>query len=105
LAACDLLCVPSSQESFGGVYTEAWSFGKPVIGGKAPAIADVITDGKDGFLVSQDPAEIADRILYLLDHPTEAAAMGQAGKTKVEAKYTWPKLAEKTMQVYRHVCG
>jgi glycosyltransferase involved in cell wall biosynthesis len=105
LAACDLLCVPSSQESFGGVYTEAWSFGKPVIGGKAPAIADVITDGKDGFLVSQDPAEIADRILYLLDHPTEAAAMGQAGKAKVEAKYTWPKLAEKTMQVYRHVCG
>jgi glycosyltransferase involved in cell wall biosynthesis len=65
----------------------------------------VITDGKDGFLVSQDPAEIADRILYLLDHPTEAAAMGQAGKAKVEAKYTWPKLAEKTMQVYRHVCG
>jgi glycosyltransferase involved in cell wall biosynthesis len=105
LAACSLLCVPSSQESFGGVYTEAWSFEKPVIGGRAPAIADVITDGKDGFLVSQDPAEIADRILYLLDHPTEAAAMGQAGKAKVEAKYTWPKLAEKTMQVYRHVCG
>lgn len=105
LAACDLLCVPSSQESFGGVYTEAWSFGKPVIGGKAPAIADVITEGQDGFLVEQDPAEIADRILDLLNHPSEAAAMGQTGKAKVEAKYTWPKLAEKTMQVYRHVCG
>ncbi|MGH2522049.1 MAG: glycosyltransferase family 4 protein, partial [Anaerolineales bacterium] len=29
LAACDILCLPSSQESFGGVFTEAWSLGKP----------------------------------------------------------------------------
>lgn len=105
LAACDLLCVPSMQESFGGVYTEAWSFGKPVIGGHIPAIADVITEGQDGFLVEQNPAEIADRILYLLTHPTEATAMGQAGKAKVEAHYTWPKLAEKTLKVYQTVCG
>jgi hypothetical protein len=54
----------------------------------------VITDGKDGFLVSQDPAEIADRILYLLDHPTEAAAMGQAGKARWKRSTlgpNWPK--------------
>ncbi|NJN20661.1 MAG: glycosyltransferase family 4 protein [Leptolyngbya sp. RL_3_1] len=104
LAACHILCVPSSQESFGGVYTEAWNFEKPVIGGPAPAIADVITEGKDGFLVNQDPAEIADRIIYLLDHPLEAAAMGRAGKAKVQANYTWPKIAEKTLRVYEHVC-
>jgi glycosyltransferase involved in cell wall biosynthesis len=105
LAACDLLCVPSIQESFGGVYTEAWSLGKPVIGGRIPAIADVVTEGQDGFLVEQQPEEIADRILYLLNHPTEAAAMGQAGKAKVEAHFTWPKLAEKTLKVYQTVCG
>ncbi|MDA0267411.1 MAG: glycosyltransferase family 4 protein [Cyanobacteria bacterium] len=104
LAACYTLCVPSSQESFGGVYTEAWNFEKPVIGGMAPAIADVITEGKDGFLVNQDPAEIADRIIYLLDHPLEAAAMGRAGKAKVTANYTWPKIAEKTLRVYAQVC-
>ncbi|MBD0336911.1 MAG: glycosyltransferase family 4 protein [Cyanobacteria bacterium Co-bin13] len=105
IAACDLLCVPSMQESFGGVYTEAWSLGKPVIGGRIPAIADVVTEGQDGFLVDQQPGEIADRILYLLNHPTEAAAMGQAGQAKVEAHFTWPKLAEKTLKVYQTVCG
>lgn len=105
LAACDLLCVPSHQESFGGVYTEAWSFSKPVIGGRIPAIADVVTEGQDGFLVSQEPAEIADRILYLLGHPTEAASMGQAGKAKVEEHYTWPKLAAKNLKIYEAVRG
>ena len=37
LAACTLLCLPSTQESFGGVFTEAWSFEKPVIGANIPA--------------------------------------------------------------------
>ena len=45
LAACALLCVPSMQESFGSVYTEAWQFEKPVIGGNIPAISDVIKEG------------------------------------------------------------
>jgi glycosyltransferase involved in cell wall biosynthesis len=104
LAACDLLCVPSLQESFGGIYTEAWSFGKPVIGGQIAAIADVVTDGQDGFLVEQQPAEIAERISYLLSHPAQAAAMGAAGRAKVEAYYSWPQLAQKTLQVYQQVC-
>ncbi|MEP0870518.1 glycosyltransferase family 4 protein [Trichocoleus desertorum AS-A10] len=105
LAACNLLCVPSMQESFGGVYTEAWSFSKPVVGGRIPAIADVVTEGQDGFLVNQQPEEIADRICYLLTYPDKAAAMGQAGKAKVEAQFTWPKLAEKTIKIYQAVCS
>jgi glycosyltransferase involved in cell wall biosynthesis len=39
LEACTLLCLPSTQESFGGVYTEAWSFKKPVIGCDIPAVS------------------------------------------------------------------
>jgi glycosyltransferase involved in cell wall biosynthesis len=101
LAACDLLCVPSSQESFGGVYTEAWSFKKPVIGCNIPAVAEVISDGQDGFLVEQSVGEIGDLILHLLNHPAQAAALGQAGYQKVQQRYSWPTLAHKTLQVYR----
>jgi len=104
LAACDLLCVPSSQESFGGVYVEAWSFSKPVIGCNIPAVADVITDGVDGYLVEQQPGPIADRIIDLLTHPARAEAMGRAGQAKVNDRYTWPKLAEKTYRVYQTGC-
>lgn len=105
LAACDLLCVPSSQESFGGVYTEAWSFSKPVIGCNIRAVADVITDGVDGYLVEQQPGPIADRVIDLVSNPARATAMGHAGKAKVETHYTWSKLAAKSYQVYQSVCG
>ena len=105
LAACTLLCVPSIQESFGGVYTEAWSFGKPVIGCNTPAVSEVITDGKDGLLVSQEPAAIADAICQLLKSPSQAQALGEAGRKKVEERYTWERLAALTEQAYFDVLG
>ncbi|MCB0208610.1 MAG: glycosyltransferase family 4 protein [Anaerolineae bacterium] len=100
LAACTLLCLPSTQESFGGVYTEAWSFGKPVIGANIPAVAEVIDDGINGYVVPPMPQEIAERILYLLNNPTIAHQLGQAGRQKVIEKYSWHKLAQKTEEIY-----
>jgi glycosyltransferase involved in cell wall biosynthesis len=93
LAACDLLCLPSTSESFGGVYTEAWAFGKPV----------VVDDGGDGLLSSPDPAELAEKIAWLLGHPEEAARMGSAGKRKVEERYGWDRIAATTLGVYDSV--
>ena len=104
LAACDLLCVPSTQESFGGVYTEAWSFGKPVIGCPIPAVKAVISDGQDGYLVEQEAAAIADRINHLLHHPDQGVRLGQAGYAKVQQRYSWPQLARQTLAVYHQLC-
>lgn len=100
LAACTLLCVPSMQESFGSVYTEAWQFEKPVIGGNIPAISDVIEEGQDGYLVNQEANEIASRIIDLLTYPERAVAFGQAGKAKVANQYSWEHLADIIERVY-----
>ncbi|MDH7489556.1 MAG: glycosyltransferase family 4 protein [Anaerolineae bacterium] len=100
LAACDVFCMPSSQESFGGVFVEAWMMGKPVIGGDIPAVREVIADGVDGFLVPPAPATIADRILALLADTAMARRMGEAGRQKALTRFTWDKLAAKTLAVY-----
>jgi glycosyltransferase involved in cell wall biosynthesis len=107
LAACTLLCLPSSQESFGGVYTEAWSFGKPVIGADIPAVREVIDDGVNGYLIPMPitAAAIAEKICYLLQNPTVTDELGKKGKQKTLHQYGWDKLAEKTEQVYRSVLG
>ncbi len=103
LAACDVLCLPSSQESFGGVFVEAWSMGKPVVGCDISAVREVVEDGVDGYLVPQQPQPLAERLLYLLEKPELRKQFGQRGLEKVNALYTWPRLAERTEQVYRHV--
>jgi glycosyltransferase involved in cell wall biosynthesis len=101
LAACEFLCMPSAQESFGGVYVEAWSLRKAVIGGRIGPIACVIDEGRDGLLSSQDAPELAEAISYLLSHPSDCRAMGDCGWQKVQEKYTWDRLAKKTLDVYR----
>jgi glycosyltransferase involved in cell wall biosynthesis len=105
LAACEFLCLPSSQESFGGVYVEAWAVGKTVIGGRTPPIAELISEGQHGLLSSQNPKELADQISLLLTDPKRCREMGRAGATKVAAQYTWERIATKTAKIYEALVG
>lgn len=101
LAACDIFCMPSTQESFGGVYVEAWSFKKPVIGANIPAVRELITEGKDGFCVAQDPKAIAAKIIKLLDDKTLRNRLGEAGFKKVQERFTWEQIVRKVEKVYK----
>jgi glycosyltransferase involved in cell wall biosynthesis len=103
LAACDLLCVPSTQESFGGVYTEAWNLGKPVIGCNIPAVSDVVIDGFDGYLVKQKPDQIANRILELILNPALGKEIGKRGEQKVKDHFNWDNIVHRTIEVYRNI--
>jgi glycosyltransferase involved in cell wall biosynthesis len=105
LSCCEFLCLPSSQESFGGVYVEAWALGKAVIGGRIPPIAELISEGQDGLLSSQNPQELADQVSLLLADPELCRKMGSVGTRKVEARYTWERIAKKTAEVYEHLVG
>jgi glycosyltransferase involved in cell wall biosynthesis len=103
LAASTILCVPSTQESFGGVYTEAWHFKKPVIGCDIPAVAEVISNHKDGLLVQQKPKGIAHAICQLLQSSTSASQMGLVGFEKLEKNFSWSKIAALTEKAYLSV--
>jgi glycosyltransferase involved in cell wall biosynthesis len=106
LAACDLFCLPSEQESFGGVYTEAWAYAKPAIGCAIPAVRDVINDGVDGALVAPgDVGGLARRIIELLDDPQRAAAMGRSGHEKAVRRYSWPRVVDDLETIYAAALG
>jgi glycosyltransferase involved in cell wall biosynthesis len=100
LAACTLLCVPSAQESFGGVYVEAWMMGKPVIGGDIPAVREVIAEGT-GFVSSQNPSELAGKICSLLGNSDLQTQFGEAGKARALQNYSWDRLAQRTLDIYK----
>ena len=53
-------------ESFGRVYIEAMSYGRPVIAVKGGAASELIESGKEGYLVSKDdPIKIAQTLIAL----------------------------------------
>lgn len=100
LAACEFLCMPSSGESFGGVYVEAWKLGKAVIAGDLPSVRCVVDDGVNGELVPRDTRFVADAIVRLLDDPARSAAMGRAGREKVDTLYDLDRILDATLRAY-----
>jgi glycosyltransferase involved in cell wall biosynthesis len=99
LAACDVFCLPSSEESFGIVYAEAWSYGKPVVCGPAPATREWVRDGVSGLWSDGSPADIAGCLDRLLGDPDLRQKLGAAGKDYQARELTWDKL----MAVHRNV--
>lgn len=106
LKACDVLCVPSVVESLGGVFLEAWYFGKPVIGADIPPFRELTENGKGGGIaVKPNPDDIANAILHLLKNPETAAELGAWGKKQVSNKYSWDVICEKLESIYFELLG
>lgn len=104
LDACDLLVLPSRSDSFGIVFLEAWFYGKPVVGARAGGIPGLVRDGKDGLLVPfGDSRELALAVrTLLLDHDL-ARRLGEEGRRRVLADFTWDAKYRVVREVYEEV--
>lgn len=101
IEASSVLCLPSRHEAFGRVYLEAWSKGKPVIGGRIPTASEVITDGKTGLLV--DPSsfkELAEALERVLTDRQLAAMLGASGLHEVESRFNWREVVNRVEAAY-----
>jgi glycosyltransferase involved in cell wall biosynthesis len=101
-AASDVVAVPSLQEAWGLVATEAMACGKPVVATKVGGLPDQVIEGFNGFLVQpRDPKALADRIIYLLENPSEARRMGLNGRRLAEDKFDIERRVDKILELYR----
>ncbi len=99
--ACDLFVSPSVHESLGGVFLEAWTFGRPIVGGDIPPVREISMSGRTGILVSRrDPGQIAEAVLRLVSDPDEAARLGALGAERVRTRYSWEHIVERTESAF-----
>jgi trehalose synthase len=84
--ASDVVVQKSTREGFGLVVTEGLWKGKPVVGGNAGGIPLQVLNGRTGFLVDS-AQECGEKVLYLLQHPEEAARMGAAAREHVRRNF------------------
>lgn len=103
LEEAQLLCLPSSRESLGGVYIESMASGTPVIALDRPVSRCVIDNMKDGLLVFNDLDGIVQGVKELLDNPEMRREMAEVGIAKVSTRYTWELVTESMISVYSHV--
>jgi glycosyltransferase involved in cell wall biosynthesis len=103
-ASCNLFVGPSLYESFGLIYLEAMSFGKPVIGCGVGGVPEVVDDGYTGILVPPEDYEaLAGAIVGLLSDNRKLSEMGINARALVENKFSREIMAKRTLDLYESV--
>ena len=83
---------------------EAMAVGKSVIASKVGGIPEIIAHQKNGLLVRpNDPVELANAIIYLLNNKEEAIKMGFEGAKLVSEKFKTEIVVDKLERIYGEV--
>jgi glycosyltransferase involved in cell wall biosynthesis len=99
----DLFCMPSLVEGFGLVYLEALAAGLPIIATPNTGAADILQDGREGFVVPiRDVNALASRIEWAYSHRDELHAMRTAARTLAE-RFSWSTFRRRIAEELGHV--
>lgn len=101
LNAADIVVIPSRNEPFGLVLTEAWSAGRCVVATDVGGLSENIDPFVDGIRVPVQPESIAWGINYVIDDPKTIRELGRAGQRKVYARFDWDLVTDAALDVYR----
>ena len=104
--SADLFVFPGvQQEGQPLVVIEAMAAGLPVIFTDRGCLRDTVVNGETGLEAPiNDPHQLADRILWLLDHSDDMGAMGRRARQRYEAFYTKQHHIENMIEVFASSC-
>lgn len=99
LKAADLFAFASVTETQGLATLEAMAAGLPVVAVAASGTQDIVEHGAQGFLVQNDPDDLANGIVKLIESPSTMSRFKSAALRKSRA-YDNRRLARKMLKVY-----
>ena len=102
MPAADVIVMPSRWEGFGLVALEAMAAARPLVASRVSALPEIVVDGVTGRLVPpDDAAALAVALDGLLGEPAFAAALGAAGRARLETDFAAETMVERTLDLYR----
>lgn len=112
LSAARVFVCPSIYEPLGIVNLEAMACGAAVVASDVGGIPEVVVDGETGTLVHYETdatedsdrefeAGIAEAVNALVADGERASAYGSAGLRRAREDFSWERIAEQTLELYR----
>ncbi len=94
--AADIIAQPYKTATQSGVSQIAYHFGKPMLVTNVGGLAEIVPDGKAGYVVEPDPTRIADGLVdFFANERQEQFAKGILDE---KSKYSWSKMTQAILQ-------
>ncbi len=88
-------------ENFPMTILEAFACGKAVVASRRGAMAEIVEDGRTGLLFEPgNPGELAEKVKWLVGHPSETMEMGRVARLRFEELYSAERSHELLMGIY-----
>lgn len=102
LPGADIFLFPSRTENLPYAVLEAGSAGLPIIATSVGGIPEIIRDMQNGILIhAKNPKEIAEAILYILDHPKKQKEFGSEIQKTISNFFSLDKMLDATIKLYQ----
>ncbi len=95
MARADVVVQPSRWEALPNTVLEALALGRPVVATATGGTPEAVEHGRTGWLVPvDDVVALARAVAQALDDPALARALGEAGRRRVDERFTIARAAE-----------
>jgi glycosyltransferase involved in cell wall biosynthesis len=102
LRAATVCVLPSHVEATSLAGLEAMACGVPLVGTRVGGIPEILTNGETGLLVPpSSPEDLAGAVTRLLADSDLAHRLAKAARDRVVAAFSWDRIAEQFLEVYR----
>lgn len=100
-SACDVAVLPYLDVYQSGVIQLVYAYGKPAIATAIAPFMEIVEDGVTGFLCTPNDADsLSNTIERAVENAKDYEVLGEAGRKRIEIKYSWKEIAEKIMELY-----
>lgn len=91
-------------EGISNAIMEYMALGKPVVATDCGGTRELVIDGTTGYLVqNKNVSELADRLMFLLDHHELVEAFGKAGKQRLKDTFDSERMVNDYLLLYRNL--